>query len=104
MKEAKSATATPNVTETSVGDSSGSGFVAPEAKELDALIPGFDVTELIGRGGMGAVYLGRQSSLDRKVAIKILPREAQSNSQLGCLLYTSPSPRDATLSRMPSSA
>ena len=25
-------------------------------------------------------------------------------SALGCLLYTSPSPRDATLSRMPSSA
>ena len=24
--------------------------------------------------------------------------------KLGCLLYTSPSPRDATLSRMPSSA
>ena len=27
-----------------------------------------------------------------------------SNANLGCLLYTSPSPRDATLSRMPSSA
>ena len=27
----------------------------------------------------------------------------QGNNQ-GCLLYTSPSPRDATLSRMPSSA
>ena len=27
-----------------------------------------------------------------------------SEPQLGCLLYTSPSPRDATLSRMPSSA
>ena len=27
-----------------------------------------------------------------------------SSSTLGCLLYTSPSPRDATLSRMPSSA
>ena len=26
------------------------------------------------------------------------------NSQYACLLYTSPSPRDATLSRMPSSA
>ena len=26
------------------------------------------------------------------------------NSNYGCLLYTSPSPRDATLSRMPSSA
>ena len=31
---------------------------------------------------------------------------AQTSSALGgaCLLYTSPSPRDATLSRMPSSA
>ena len=28
----------------------------------------------------------------------------QRGSVLGCLLYTSPSPRDATLSRMPSSA
>ena len=27
-----------------------------------------------------------------------------SNHSYGCLLYTSPSPRDATLSRMPSSA
>ena len=27
-----------------------------------------------------------------------------SNAYAGCLLYTSPSPRDATLSRMPSSA
>ena len=29
---------------------------------------------------------------------------ASSSSVYGCLLYTSPSPRDATLSRMPSSA
>ena len=28
----------------------------------------------------------------------------EENTQEGCLLYTSPSPRDATLSRMPSSA
>ena len=27
-----------------------------------------------------------------------------NNEFIGCLLYTSPSPRDATLSRMPSSA
>ena len=27
-----------------------------------------------------------------------------SDEDIGCLLYTSPSPRDATLSRMPSSA
>ena len=30
--------------------------------------------------------------------------EAQSQKAMDCLLYTSPSPRDATLSRMPSSA
>ena len=29
---------------------------------------------------------------------------AQLQQDHGCLLYTSPSPRDATLSRMPSSA
>ena len=34
-----------------------------------------------------------------------LPRSLISDNQLrDCLLYTSPSPRDATLSRMPSSA
>ena len=30
--------------------------------------------------------------------------EKVRNSSISCLLYTSPSPRDATLSRMPSSA
>ena len=30
--------------------------------------------------------------------------ESIYNSMVNCLLYTSPSPRDATLSRMPSSA
>ena len=30
--------------------------------------------------------------------------DSSDNSNLPCLLYTSPSPRDATLSRMPSSA
>ena len=30
--------------------------------------------------------------------------EEQNRLRLHCLLYTSPSPRDATLSRMPSSA
>ena len=36
-------------------------------------IPGFEVIRKLGQGAMGAVYLGRQISLDRLVAIKVLP-------------------------------
>lgn len=35
-------------------------------------IPGFDVLELIGHGGMGAVYRARQLSLERDVALKVM--------------------------------
>jgi len=44
-----------------------------------------------------------------EVGVAVPPLEGKSMEQLKsmittCLLYTSPSPRDATLSRMPSSA
>lgn len=45
----------------------------PSPQELEAMLPKYQVTSLLGRGGMGAVYLGRQDALDRAVAIKILP-------------------------------
>lgn len=35
-------------------------------------IPGFDILELIGEGGMAKVYKARQTRLDRIVAIKVL--------------------------------
>lgn len=51
-----------------------STFIAPELEEVAALFPNYDVYSLITCGGMGAVYHAKQRSLDRDVAIKILPR------------------------------
>lgn len=57
-------------------------FVPPTADELDRMLPGIEISELIGYGGMGAVYRGRQVSLDRDVAVKILPHEIQASGRL----------------------
>ena len=45
----------------------------PAPEELQGMLPQYEITALIGRGGMGAVYRGMQLTLDRAVAIKILP-------------------------------
>ena len=58
-----------------------------------------------------AVYLLQKQDMKRLDAVSFMshglakdPNYSKSTSPSGCLLYTSPSPRDATLSRMPSSA
>lgn len=49
-------------------------FTPPSTEELDALIPGYKFIQFIERGGMGAVYKAVQKSLNRTVAVKLLPQ------------------------------
>ena len=48
---------------------------------------------------------GKIGKVERHIIVVWVDNEAGVLARIaGCLLYTSPSPRDATLSRMPSSA
>ena len=89
----------------------------------------YNILEPIGVDGVGEMFRARDTKIGRTVALKIvgpqlagdaaalarLLEDAALASKLshpniaalweyGCLLYTSPSPRDGLLSRMPSSA
>jgi hypothetical protein len=64
------------------GDVAGNGqatepapFQPPEPHELADHFPQLDILELVGHGGMGAVYRARQIALDRPVALKIIRPE-----------------------------
>jgi len=56
---------------------------APAAVEPMPSIEGYAIEGRIGRGGMATVYLARQLSLDRQVAIKVLTSEAIDNPSQG---------------------
>ena len=40
----------------------------------------FEIISKLGQGGMGAVYRARQRSLDRQVALKILPATLEADA------------------------
>ena len=53
----------------------------PTPGHIAVLLPQYQIESLIGRGGMGAVYKGRQITLQRPVAIKVLPAELARNTE-----------------------
>ncbi len=54
---------------------------APTVEQLAVWLPQYAIVRMIGRGGMGAVYQGLQATLNRVVAIKLLPVEFSTNAE-----------------------
>jgi serine/threonine-protein kinase len=52
-----------------------------EAERSGQQIPGYKILGQLGKGAMATVFKGRQLSLDRLVAIKVLPRKFTNNPQ-----------------------
>ncbi len=49
---------------------------------LGRVVDGYRIEKLLGAGGMGAVFLAHQLSLDRKVALKLLPARWAASAEL----------------------
>lgn len=50
----------------------GADWEPPDIASLQAALPQYRIGEMLGRGGMGAIYRAEQTSLGREVAIKVM--------------------------------
>ncbi|RMD75656.1 MAG: serine/threonine protein kinase, partial [Lentisphaerae bacterium] len=49
--------------------------------DVDTMVGGFRIEKHLGSGSMGCVYLARQVSMDRQVALKVLPPHVTSDEE-----------------------
>ena len=82
-------------------------LAAHEVLDTSAVTTAMKTLETAAAGNDGAQIRRATEALRveaDKLAENVYARETETTQSRSCLLYTSPSPRDATLSRMPSSA
>ncbi len=66
-----------------VSASGASDSRSDEGDELiGQMIGGYEITRVIGRGGMGVIYLGQHPTLGKRVAVKVIPSEQADNEDL----------------------
>ena len=75
------------------------GHVVKSTIFLDDMINFGEINQIYG-----AFFDNETAPARETVAVKTLPKSVRVEISMICLLYTSPSPRDGLLSRMPSSA
>ena len=76
-----------------------------DSASVDVLYTPLKVVEADGGGFMsGGVLVGSVLLVIIVALLIVIQRRRQVAQEMNCLLYTSPSPRDGLLSRMPSSA
>src|SRR5687767_13875115 len=56
-------------------------WTPPAVEELASDFPALEIESLLAIGGMSAVYLARQRSLDRRVVLKVLPVQIGADAE-----------------------